>query len=169
MSEREPDMDQEQGPLTGTAALELKRKQLLEAGELQEPDITGAEAVELITRCSQMGVALSREDLKGRALRLTGDELDHIVDGGDWLKWFRGDWRKSFVTHGGVVSTTERITAEYTILFPDELGPEAEFREAKQVEQTWINRADIPSIQPLFKGIKDEVEQRRMLLEFMRQ
>lgn len=101
MSEREPGMGQEQEPLTGTAALEARWTQLIEAGELQEPDIAGAEAVELVTRCSEMGVALTQEDLKGRALRLTQGELEEIVEGGDWLEWFRGDWRKSFVARGG--------------------------------------------------------------------
>lgn len=35
---------------------------------------------------SKRGIALTREDLKGRALRLTREELDHIVSGGDWLE-----------------------------------------------------------------------------------
>lgn len=169
MSEREPGMGQEQELLTGTAALEARRTQLIEAGELQEPDIAGVEAVELVTRCSEMGVALTQEDLKGRALRLTQGELEEIVEGGDWLEWFRGDWRESFVARGEVVSTTEGILAKYTILFPDELEPETEYRRAKQVEQSWIDRKSIPSIQSLFEGISDEVEQRRMLLEFIEQ
>lgn len=95
MSERESSMGQEQEPLTGTAALEARRTQMIEAGELQEPDIAGAEAVEL--------------------------------------------------------------------------GSQAEYQEAKQVEQTWVDRAEIASIQPLFEGIQDKVEQRRILLEFMGQ
>lgn len=149
--------------------MEARRKQLIESGELQEPDIAGAEALELIRRYSEMGTALTRDDLKGRALRLTQVELEEIVEGGDWLEWFQDDWRTSFIARGEVVSTSEEINAEYTLIFPNELGLDSEYQEAVRVERTWIDRANIPSLQPLFEGIEDETIQRQLLLEFMGQ
>lgn len=150
--------------------LEAQRLELLKAEKLSLPDIAGAEAVELVSQRCNTRTALTRENLNNRAFRLSQTELNQLVEAGDWLEWFhQSTWRDSFVARGEITSATEEITTEYTLLFPEDLGTQEEYEEAANILDIWNNRATETWLEPLFKDVDDETEQRRILLSYMSQ
>ena len=153
--------DRERELRVAMAAEAAKRSYLLEAGELQEPDIAGAEAIELITDRSRQRMPLTKEDLGGRALRLTQRELEAIVSSNDRFRWLRSDWRESFLATGEVFVDATGILAEYSILFPDEVGHQAEYERAMFFDQTWAGLNKIVLAGSRDQSSIDEVKSRQ--------
>lgn len=167
MNEREVGLEPKQEAQSALDRLEARRLQLLESGKIVEPDIAGSEAVELLDQLLRQGRVLTREILNNRALRLTKEEVNQLLNEDDATSILPYNWRHYFIETGWGTIVIEGIKEPETLIFPSDLGTQDDFELVCQFENFWKLGSYTSS--GLFEGILDPKEQRRILLEYLSQ
>lgn len=167
MNEREVGLEPKQEAQSALDRLEARRLQLLESGKIVEPDIAGSEAVELLNELMRQGRVLTREILNNRALRLTKEEINQLVEENDAIEILPSGWRNYFIESGYTRIAIESLREPETLIFPSDLGNQEDLELASEVENSWTGGINTTS--GLFEGILDPREQRRTLLEYLSQ
>ncbi len=168
MSEREIGLGPKQEVQSALDRLEARRLQLVETGEIVvEPDIAGSEAFELLDNLLQQGLALTREVLSGRTLRLTKEEINQLVEENDAIEILPSGWRNYFIESGYTTIAIEGLREPATLIFPGDLGTQADLELAHEAEAFWANSSG--NSHPLFEDITDPIKQRELLLQYLAQ